>query len=112
MVGVEAVLRGIGPQEADGGLAVLDLGREGRVLAEPIVDAGDRVPAPQELYRRSWSAVLAPAPPGPTVDPYDQRAGCLALGREVEIQRVALLVRPIGQVALDPDPVGQSGPLG
>src|SRR5262249_51385400 len=112
MVGVEAVFRGVGPEEADGGLAVLDLGRKWRGLAEPIVDAGDRVPAPQELHRRSWPAVLAPAPPGTAVDPDDQRAGGLALRREVEVQRVALLVGPVSQVALDRDSFGQRGRLG
>ena len=72
--------RGIGPQPADGGLAVLDLGGERRVLASPIVDAGDRVPAPQECIA-GVARRLAPAPPGTAVDPDDQRAGCLALGR-------------------------------
>ncbi len=42
-IGIDAVLIRVRPQPADRRLAVLDLGGEDRVLAEPIVDARDRV---------------------------------------------------------------------
>ena len=100
VVGVETVFRGVGPQEADGSFAVVDLGGERRVLAEPIVDVGDCIPSPQELHGRSWSAILAPALPGSTMYPNEHWMRSLVFCRKEEIQRVALLVSPIGQVAL------------
>src|SRR4051812_10241072 len=44
-VGIEMEFLGPGPQKTDGTLAVLDLGREDRFLAEAVFDAGAAIAA-------------------------------------------------------------------
>jgi hypothetical protein len=50
----------MGAQPADGGFAVLDLGGKGRVLAEAIIDRGDRV-ALGEVFRGNTHFLAAHA---------------------------------------------------
>ena len=42
-IGIQAVFYGVSPQPAHGSFAILDLGRENCVLAEAVIDAGNRV---------------------------------------------------------------------
>ena len=89
VVGVEVVLGGVGPQPADGRLAVLDLGREDGVLAQAVVDAGHGVALGGQ--RHGGAALFAAGPPGPAVNPDDQRQPALGLLGQVEVQAVSLV---------------------
>ena len=62
-VRVEVVLRGVGPQPADGRLAVFDLGREDGVLAQAVVDAGHGVALGGQRARRGSPPCCRPASP-------------------------------------------------
>ena len=49
MIGVKMISSGIGPNPADGCLAILDCGRKGRLSGEPIVYADNDVTLRHEV---------------------------------------------------------------
>src|SRR5262245_21918826 len=80
----------IRPQPADRCLAVLDLRRENRLVAEAMADAGHSVSFTEE---RKGLAGIGPAAtkPGAAVDPHDHWDRGIGLCREVEIELLLLM---------------------
>src|SRR5262245_17359342 len=104
VVRIQIVLLGVGPQPADGRLAVLNLSREPGVLTESIVDARDGIAAGDQPQGRP-AEVLRPGLPRPAVDPDDQRPRA-GPGRAVEVELVPL-VWAVSEVAVARGPVRQ-----
>lgn len=51
---------GVGAQEANGALVVLDLRGKERLVAEPILDAGAKISAPREGKKSGDAASISP----------------------------------------------------
>ncbi len=90
---VQVVLVGVRAKPADRRLAVVDLCRMRRDVAQPVVDAGHRIAAERLPRRRSTR--LGPRSPAAAVNPHDD--GCWSVvGRgkiEIEQQGNAVDVR-------------------
>src|SRR5271157_4461511 len=104
---VEIVLLGVGPDPADRGLAIVDLGRPDRLPAEPVVDR-DRgiVPAGDTRGDLAHAHFLVAHPEGSAVNVHDHRQRLVALRclRQVHVQSLARIFRGgIGNVLLDLD---------
>ena len=108
VVRVEVVLLRLGPQPADRRLAVLDLGGEHRMLAQPVVDAGHRVALADE--RHGGAAILAAGLPGPAMNPDDQGQLALGLLRQVKVEPMPLVtVLDVREIPQDLDAFRESG---
>jgi len=84
-VRVQVVFDGVGPQPAHGRLAVVNLGRELRFLAETVSHVCDRVAVPGKGQRRA-GAILAARQPGAAVNPNDERHRFLSLLGNVKVE--------------------------
>jgi hypothetical protein len=89
MVRVEVVFCGVSPQPAYGRLAVLDLGREDGVLAEPIVDARCGISLASQPY--GGAVILVAGLPGPAMNPDDNRKPSSRLLGQIEVEPVPLV---------------------
>jgi len=97
---VDIILACICPQPADSRFAVLKLGREDCVLAQSVIDAGDRIASADKPPGRAV-AFITPQP-GTAVHPDYQRhrpaVACLLM--QIQIQLVALVaIRDVFNVA-------------
>ena len=108
VIRVEAVFGGVGPEEADGRLAVLDLSGEQGLATEAVVNGGDGV-ATFEMAHGRVAAGLAAALPSAAVDPDDQRQRAIGLSGAVEVKFVAFAMGAVFEVALDAGAFGESG---
>ena len=77
---VQVVRLGIGPQPANRGLAILNLGRERGLPAVAMVDASDGVPLAEEGDGRAF--LLAAEHPGTRMDPDDDRQRAVGFFRD------------------------------
>src|SRR6516164_3036968 len=103
---IEVVHLGIGPQPANRGFAILDLGREDGMLTEPVADAGDGEALAGE--EDAWAAALAAGPPAAAVNPDHDRQRPLALFGQIQIELLPLMpARHILQIAQYLDAVRQ-----
>ena len=102
VVGIEVILGGVGPQPADGRLAIFDLGREEGVLAEAVVDGGHGVPLGDQGHGRA--VFFAARLPSPAVNPDDQRQPARGLLGQIDVQAISLVaVGHVGEVPQDLD---------
>ena len=87
---IAVVLRGIRPQEPDGGFDVVSLGRKAGHRGEAVVDARNGEALSDQSLNRNIG--LGPGPPRAAVDPDDQRGGCLSRGSQIEVEEQWLSV--------------------
>src|SRR5262249_19906637 len=78
-LGVEVITLGLGPEIADGAPAILDLGREHRLAAQAIFDAGTEGAALGERSELGNAAVLVAGLPAAAVNPHQDRHAALRL---------------------------------
>ena len=97
------ILGRVGPQPADGRLAIFDLCRKDGVLAQAVIDARHGKVLGGKANGRA--IVLAAGPPCSAVDPHDHRQWLRGFFRQVEIQAVPLVaIFDISQIAQRLDP--------
>ena len=110
-IGVEPVLRRVGPDPSDRRLAVVDLGRPGRLAAQPVVDRGRGIIAAlHEVGDLAQPHRLVARPERPAVDVHDHRQRLAGPGRpgQEQVERLARILRAgVGDVLLDPDALRQ-----
>ena len=95
---IDPVFGGVRPEPADSRFAVLDLSGENGVLAQPIVDRGDRETLCEVFQRHPL--FLAAHPESATVDVNDQRQ-IRAVLRQIQVQLLALVATGhIRQIAM------------
>src|SRR5262249_3377461 len=111
LVRVEVVLPGVGPDPADGRLAVVDLRRPDRLPGEAVADSDAGIFAAGDVARQpAVTAGAVAAQPGPAVDVDDHRQGPVVPGRpgQQQVQPLPRVVRArVGDVGLQLDRVGQ-----
>ncbi len=110
-IGVEPVLRRIGPDPSDRRLDVVDLGRPGRLAAQPVVDRGRGIIAAfHQVGDLAQPHRLVARPERPAVDVHDHRQRLAAGGalRQEQVERLARVARAgVRDVLLDPDTLRQ-----
>ena len=106
-VGVETILPGVPPEEADGCLDIVDVRRKPIVSRQAIVDSGHRVPVGGDRDDFAGDVEPLAGHPRPAVDEDDDGTGCLAGPRQEQVEREHRLLDPgIGHIEFERCPVG------
>ncbi len=91
-VGVDVVLRGVGPQPANGRLDIVNGGGEGIFRSQPIGDGHGDIAVLGQAEAQAVVTLAIAGPEAAAVDAQDRREGTIALLRPGQVELKVLVV--------------------